>query len=284
MACHHYRRVPHLGAGASTLRRLLASAGIENVNGITADLIRAALGRIVASGKSAGTANHAMSAACGFSRWLHEDAKRLKENPLIGRWKKYSEDADVRHERRDLSIVELARLLEAATRCSPIIAVRPNKKSRRAQVMIDGPERAMANRIAMGTEFRASEIRSSTPESFDLGPEPTITVRAAYTKNDKDAVQLIRHDLADLLRPWLAKKELGKPGLVLPEKTAKMLRVDLAAAGIPYETKDGVVNFHGLRASYIRHLIESGASPKTVQELGPVQHDQSHDRAIHEDR
>jgi hypothetical protein len=46
-----------------------------------------------------------------------------------------------------------------------------------------------------------------------------------------------------------------------------MLRVDLEAAGIPYETASGVADFHALRAAYITHLIYSGASVKTCQTL-----------------
>ncbi len=46
-----------------------------------------------------------------------------------------------------------------------------------------------------------------------------------------------------------------------------MLRVDLAAAGVEYETSAGVADFHALRAAYITHLVESGASVKTCQTL-----------------
>jgi hypothetical protein len=46
-----------------------------------------------------------------------------------------------------------------------------------------------------------------------------------------------------------------------------MLRVDLEAAGIPYETASGVADFHSLRSAYISHLVSSGASVKTCQTL-----------------
>jgi len=46
-----------------------------------------------------------------------------------------------------------------------------------------------------------------------------------------------------------------------------MLRIDLEAAGIPYETESGVVDFHALRGCYISYLVSSGASVKTCQIL-----------------
>jgi hypothetical protein len=39
-----------------------------------------------------------------------------------------------------------------------------------------------------------------------------------------------------------------------------MLRVDLEAAGIPYETDSEVADFHVLRAAYVSNLVPSGAS------------------------
>ena len=46
-----------------------------------------------------------------------------------------------------------------------------------------------------------------------------------------------------------------------------MLHVDLEAAGIAYEIGDGVVDFHALRATYVSHLVSSGAPVKTCQVL-----------------
>src|SRR4051794_39572915 len=54
---------------------------------------------------------------------------------------------------------------------------------------------------------------------------------------------------------------------VSPDRTAEMIRHDLAAAGISYETASGVIDFHALRGSYVSHLVSSGASVKTCQVL-----------------
>jgi hypothetical protein len=53
----------------------------------------------------------------------------------------------------------------------------------------------------------------------------------------------------------------------MPTRTAEMLRRDLKAAGIPYETDSGVADFHSLRGCYSSYLVSSGASVKTCQTL-----------------
>ena len=55
--------------------------------------------------------------------------------------------------------------------------------------------------------------------------------------------------------------------LPLHHETAKAIRADLTAAGIPYETDDGVADFHSLRVHYVSALVRAGASIKEVQTL-----------------
>ena len=134
---------------------------------------------------------------------------------------------------------------------------------------MNGPDRAMAYRMAAGTGFRASELRILTSANFDLDADPpTVTVGAAYSKRRRDDVQPIRPELAELLRSWLADKPAGKPVFPMPEKTAKMMRVDLKAAGISCCDSAGrVVDFHSLRHTYVSCIVDSGASVKVAQEL-----------------
>jgi len=62
-------------------------------------------------------------------------------------------------------------------------------------------------------------------------------------------------------------KAPGQSVFPLHHETAKMIRRDLEAAGIPYETEAGFADFHSLRGTYISALVRSGASIKTVQTL-----------------
>lgn len=261
----------HAGHVAGVLARLLESASIRTVAEVTAAKVQGALGRWKAAGKSARTCNHALAAAKAWCGWLAEDDRIAAVPKGFKSLRPFNEEADRKRVRRALTLDELARLLAAAESGPDIEAGRgPRGKLRRAGSLsfLTGPERAALYRLAMGTGFRANELRSLTLESFKLdGDRPTVTVAAAYSKNGREAVQPITRDLADGLRPFVEGKGGGRPVLTVPEKTAKMLRADLDAAGIPYETAEGVVDFHALRHGFISHLIQSGVDPKTVQEL-----------------
>lgn len=154
-----------------------------------------------------------------------------------------------------------------------------------------GTDRAMIYRLALGTGFRASELRSLTPSSFNLdGDGPTVTVQAAHSKRRRTDEQPIRRDLADALRRWLEGKPEGEALFAkLPRDTAKMLRRDLKAARaawiaeamtdaerkqrtegdfLTYENTAGeVADFHSFRHAYISSIVNGGASVKVAQEL-----------------
>lgn len=122
--------------------------------------------------------------------------------------------------------------------------------------------------VAAYSGLRASELASLTPTSFRLqGDTPFIIVRAGYTKNGQEAQQPLRADFAAMLARWLE----GKTGPLWPGKwyrrAADMLRLDLEAAGIPYSTNEGVVDFHALRVTYITSLARAGVHPSIAQRL-----------------
>ena len=111
-------------------------------------------------------------------------------------------------------------------------------------------------------------MRTLSPESFHLaGAEPTIVVQAKAAKSRRRADQPIPRDLARDLTAWLVGKPPGIAALPLHHETAKMIRQDLEAAGVAYETEDGIADFHSLRAYYVSALVRAGASVKEVQTL-----------------
>src|SRR5262249_41923372 len=134
-------------------------------------------------------------------------------------------EADRRRKRRALTPAEAVKLV-SSTETGPVV------------MGMTGPDRAVLYALAMGTGFRADELRTLTPERFNLeGDPPTVTARACYTKNGKEAVQPLALALADRLRPWVALRAPGRPVFEgMTDRTADMLRVDLDAAEIPYET------------------------------------------------
>jgi integrase len=199
------------------------------------------------------TINHYIRAIKGFSRWLRKDG-RAREH-ILADLATSSSEADRRHPRRALTPEEATRLIQAVE-SGPVVKG------------LSGSVRAMAYRVAVGTGFRADELRSLTTQSFRLDQSPpTIVCEAAYTKNGQRAEQPVADSLASLLRPFLAMLTPDRPVFGLPEKTAEMLQVDLASAGIAYEADEGFVDFHALRTTYVSHLMASGASVKTCQIL-----------------
>lgn len=251
----------HARRAASSLRRLLADAGVSSLADLTGDTIQAALSRI-RSRRSPRTANFALVQAKAFSRWLVA-GKKLESSP-VAHIKAYSQHVGRKRVRRALTSREAA-LLVAAAEAGPTVRVRLGAGE---FVELPGPDRAMLYRIALGTGYRADEIRSLTPEAFRLDAgSPVVVLAAEFTKDGKPAEQPIRRDLAGRLGGWLAGKPPGEPVVPVPIKTAELVRGDLERAGIPFETTDGAVDFHALRSTYGTLLIKAGVDIKTVQML-----------------
>ena len=133
---------------------------------------------------------------------------------------------------------------------------------------MSGEDRFMVYLTALGTGFRRGELASLEAGSFDLeGTPPTVTVAAGYSKRRRTDRQPIRKDLADRLRPWLAKKA-GGTLFRIPDKSCEMIRKDLAAAEVPYkDSAGGFADFHALRHTFVSRLVRRGASVKAAQEL-----------------
>jgi integrase len=203
------------------------------------------------------TSNGYLAAIKAFSRWLTE--KDRIDRDRLASLKTLNADTDPRHERRALDLAELQRLLAATGQSAAVVHG------------LSGPDRSILYATAMVTGFRASELASLFPYSFNLDEQPALVrVKAAYAKNKKAADQPLPADVAEALRRYLDGMPRDKavwPGK-WSEDAAEMLRVDLEAASIPYRDEAGqVADFHALRHSYITLLERSGVSPKLAQEL-----------------
>lgn len=235
--------------------------------------------RLRKQGAGITTANHYLTAAKGFSRWLWRE-RRIDSDPLAGMAKLANVETDIRHARRELCADELRWLLETT------------RQSARGFRGLAGFDRFALYLTAAGTGFRRGELVSLTPASFDLaGDRPTARVEAAYSKNRKEARQPLPADLAAALRDYLYSKPTDAP--VWPgtwaERAASMLRADLDEARtawlqsvqdarqrgemaqsdfLAYRDAAGlVIDFHALRHTYISRIVRSGATPKVAQEL-----------------
>ena len=215
--------------------------------------VQSALAALKGDGSGVETVNHFVRAVKAFSRWLWRDG-RAREHHLA-HLSTSNPEADRRRKRRSLTTPEALSLVKAAENGLPFRG-------------LNGRDRATLYRVALGTGFRRDELGSLTPEAFRLNQQPPVIVCAAgYTKNGHEAEQPIPDGLADLLRPWLASKAPGCTVFGRLTRTADMIRADLAAAGVDYETASGVIDFHALRGCYISAVVSSGASVKTAQTL-----------------
>lgn len=197
--------------------------------------------------------NHYITALRGFSRWLYEEEFTPKD--LLLKLKKQNTSDDRRIERRTLSAKEIETLLAATSQ----------GKSFRG---ISGEDRASLYRLALGTGFRASELASLTPSSFDFDGK-TVTVQAAYSKRRREDVQPVSSATLEAVRKIVERTEpLARlwPGS-WPSRAFEMIEIDLTAANIPQKVEGKVFDFHALRHQYITDLIAKGLSPVDVQEL-----------------
>ncbi len=258
------------------VNRVVDLGKVDRISNLTPARIREAVKVVRDQGKSLRSCNKALRAIKSFSRWLVAN-HRLSADPLA-HVAGFNADTDKRRQRRAFDEDELARLIRAA------------EASRQVVEDVAPADRAMAYRLASGTGFRVSELKSLTPASFNLDADPpTIKVAAAYSKRRRDDEQPIRPDLADRIAAWLDGKPGDRPVLALPKETAEMLRRDMAGARIAWirEAKPGkaraerrettylmpadgsgrILDFHALRHTYISRLVASGASVKVAQEL-----------------
>jgi len=215
------------------------------------------LQEIFCRGIGIATSNGYMTAIKGFSRWLLEK-ERTDRDRLVS-LSRLNANTDIRHARRALDEADLNHLLSSAWASASTFEG------------LAGKDRAMLYMLAMTTGLRASELASVTPSSFAFEANgATVTVRAAYTKNQNEAEQPLPPDVAEAFRAYL----IDRPALsaLWPGKwndmAAEMLRVDLDGAGIAYRDAAGdVADFHALRHSYVSLLGRMGASPKVTQTL-----------------
>jgi integrase len=223
------------------------------------EFTRAALADLLerrARGIGITTSNHYQGAMKAFCRWLVRE-RRTNVDPLL-HLSRQNPDTDVRRQRRALQEDRFASFIEATGKGGTFRG-------------LTGADRLVVYTLAANTGFRASELGSLTPTSFDLGARPpTVTVRASYSKHRREDTQPLRADVAAMMRQYMAGKPKDAP--LWPgtwtAAAAEMVRLDLAAAGIDYQDDAGrYFDFHAMRGQFISALAASGVHPKVAQVL-----------------
>jgi len=203
------------------------------------------------------TYNHYLQAIDEFGKWL-VSSKRLPTNPVAG-IDRLNAETDVRHKRRALTADEMSRLVRAARESGVEVQGYP------------GELRARVYLMSFFTGLRRGELGSLTPLSFRLDdPQPTLVVEAACSKHRRKDTLPMHPDLVALVREWNSGLEPDEPLFprLARKKTYTMVQKDLERAGIPYETHEGLADFHAAgRHSHITGLMASGASIMEAKEL-----------------
>ena len=205
-------------------------------------------------GVSIRTSNFYRQALRQFARWMLTN-RRAAENPFDS-LPSLNPATDIRHGRRALNADEVTRLL-SATRAAV-------KRFR-----MDGAERTMLYETAIQTGLRASELRTLTVGDLDFD-DLTVTVQACYSKHRREDVLPLRRDLAAKLAEHVQGRSPQEAVFTMPYPSAvcRMLKADLAEAGIPYRDDAGrVADFHAFRHTFISNIVRSGTTIKTAQTL-----------------
>lgn len=222
----------------------------------TAEALRA----IKLRGAGPQTANHYLREVRSFCRWLVEVGV-LATNPMV-KLKQYNVAADQRRARRALTGPELSAVLEATRGSGDVFRG------------LTGDDRYHLYLTASATGLREGELAALTPERFRLrASPPVVELPARSEKARRGATQPLPQGVADAMRAYLQGRPNGEP--VWPgnwcDRGADMLRVDLAAAGVPYvvEGPDGPLyaDFHSLRHTYVALLESAGVSLKHAMHL-----------------
>jgi excisionase family DNA binding protein len=202
------------------------------------------------------TSNDYLGSIKRFSKWLVKDGRAVAD-PL-SHLSRLNRELDVRHPRRALQEDLFNRFIEATV-------------SGPAFRGLGGAARLVLYTLAAHTGFRARELASLTPASFDLLTDPpTVTVEATISKRRRRDVQPLRVDVAEFMRQFIADRP--KNGRLWPgswwRAGAEMIRRDLIRAGIPYQDDSGrYFDFHATRGQFISLLAARGVHPKVAQIL-----------------
>ena len=246
----------HVKLTMTRVRRIVTDAEMELPADIDIESVEAVLLDMLENDEIGHkTYNHYVAAISQFCTWMVP--KRMAVNPLLG-IEKLNTEVDVRHPRRALEPKEFQKLLKSA---------------RESDVLIQcytGEQRARIYTISYMTGLRRKEIASLTPKSFDLDSDPpTVTVEAACSKHRRKDVLPLHAEFVPMLREWIT----GEPDEPIFPKLAKrrtwlMVKKDLERVQIPYQTDEGIADFHAAgRHTHITELLRNGTSLPEAKEL-----------------
>ncbi len=248
----------HIKKSIAKIKKLMGDCHWKKLSDITAQSFDAWRVDAKAGGLSQQSINHYLTVAKTFCNWLVQN-KCATENPLAYLKKKTVTDSDRRHMRRASDDNELEQLLASTF-------------AGEKHHGMTGQARSLLYRFAIETGFRWSECGSLLKSSFNFTSKPpTVTVASGKSKNRKERTNPISEELAADLMEYMAlflPNAKAFQGMHKNRIGAKMLRMDLEAAGIPYQDECGQVrDFHSLRKTFGTRLARNGVPLAVAQIL-----------------
>jgi integrase len=280
------------------LNRLAAVCGFVRLADLNREALEQWLARETKKGRSARSRNTHRAALVAFANWCADPSiGRIASNPFKG-VPKADEKADPRRRRRSMTEAELVRLLDVAHR-RPLLEAQTVRRGKRkgealanvrpevqARLETVGRERALIYKTLVLSGLRKNELASLTVAQLRLdGPVPHVELDAADEKNREGNGVVIRADLADDLKLWLADqlavlqaeaRRAGGPIPVrlpadtlvfdVPAALVKIFDRDLKHAGIAKRDDRGrTLDVHALRTTFGTLLSKGGVPLRTAQ-------------------
>ncbi len=251
----------------AVLRRVIAAHRLTTAGRVNAEQLAAALETDRKAGRPPGdgtrplslrTRNSWTATLKAFGAWLVA-TKRATINPFADLPLANSEKGRVRV-RRHAEPKELDKLIRAARAAGEYQG-------------LSGPDRAALYLLALYTGLRAGALFLLTPESFTWRGRVPVAVysQARGQKAGESHGIPLNGYVGCELAAWLKAKPAGELLFRVTGKrprTARMVRHDLAAAGLGYADGAGrVLDFHALRLSFGVMLAKAGVPLVIAQQL-----------------
>jgi site-specific recombinase XerD len=266
VTCGHLRRWQdsmrersrkHWKESIARVARVLKGCGFITPADIKSDKFTKWLFDQKRKGKTNSILNGYLLSFKSFCKWMVRENLML-QNPIeyISPYKKESS----RYKRRALTVEETNVLFHSTLNSSEHHGM-------------TGSDRLLIYRLALSTGLRYNEIWSLQRRDFKFGKEPTVTAREENTKNSKTAILPLNTQderLAEDLQIYFARN-LAVPTArafhLWKDRGCAMLKKDLEAAEIEFETEEGRADFHSLRTTFGTMLVLAEVSIPMIQKL-----------------
>ncbi|MFO1053934.1 MAG: site-specific integrase [Planctomycetota bacterium] len=231
--------------------------------------------------RSAKTRDHYASALRSFSRWI-ERTGRWDSDPLRRLAARTSNRDKFRiFKRVSFRFEEAERLVESAWKRYLAERVLGGKQAH-PDYGEEVRDRQVLYWFALTTGFRASECGAISWDDLQLDRTlPSVRLDGKFTKNGDDAVVPLQGFVVDALRAMRERRDAlhARQGrepvrnaervFHVPSKIAELVRKDAEFAGLTAERGATAkrVDFHGLRKSCARILVELKVHPKVIQQV-----------------